>query len=226
MVHEQATDKPCPDYERHSAARRSGRLSGMIKPLVPQIACSVRHGRQANLPGLPTISKASLCQGVRSVRFALGEVPFGRCGLTTDPWPLAFLAAEYGRRLAAPPGRSSSLRCGRSTWTRGFAGGMVAAIEECPAPPGGTAGPGAGLADAVVGWWRGPGVACPKSRCLGREPATLATESFPGCPPGPSARAAARRASACRQAKMALLICLFSARRASLGVLPSASIMT
>jgi len=28
----------------------------MIQPLVLQIACSVRHGRQANLPGLPTIS--------------------------------------------------------------------------------------------------------------------------------------------------------------------------
>jgi hypothetical protein len=47
----------------------------------------------------------------------------------------AFLAAECGRRLAAPSGRSSSLRCGRSTWTCSFAGGWVAAIEECPALP-------------------------------------------------------------------------------------------
>jgi hypothetical protein len=30
----------------------------------------------------------------------------------------------------------------------------------------------------------GPGVAWPKSRCLGCEPAALATESFPCCPPG------------------------------------------
>ena len=28
-------------------------------------------------------------------------------------------------------------------------------------------------------------MACPKSRCLGCEPAALATESFPCCPPGP-----------------------------------------
>jgi hypothetical protein len=28
----------------------------MIKPPALQIACSVRHGRHANLPGLPTIS--------------------------------------------------------------------------------------------------------------------------------------------------------------------------
>jgi hypothetical protein len=39
MVHEQATDKPCPDQERLSTMRRSGRLSGMIKLLVLQIAC-------------------------------------------------------------------------------------------------------------------------------------------------------------------------------------------
>ena len=32
--------------------------------------------------------------------------------------------------LAAPAGRSSSLRCGRSTWTCGCAGGGMAAIEE------------------------------------------------------------------------------------------------
>jgi len=47
----------------------------------------------------------------------------------------AFLAAEYGRLFAAPPGRTSSLCCGRSTWTCGFAGGKGAAIEECPALP-------------------------------------------------------------------------------------------
>ena len=33
--------------------------------------------------------------------------------------------------LAAPPGRSSSLRCGRTTGRCGFAGGGMAAIEEC-----------------------------------------------------------------------------------------------
>ena len=42
----------------------------------------------------------------------------------------------------------------------------------------------------------GPGVAWPKSRCSGCEPAALATESFPGCPPGPViAGGAAWRAS-------------------------------
>jgi hypothetical protein len=39
----------------------------------------------------------------------------------------------------------------------------------------------------------GPGVAWPKSRSAGCKPATLASESSPGCPPRP---AAARRASA------------------------------
>src|SRR5215472_7513573 len=42
----------------------------------------------------------------------------------------------------------------------------------------------------------GPGVACPKSRRSGCEPATLELGSFPGCPPGPSfVLLAARRAS-------------------------------
>src|SRR5690348_574687 len=95
------------------------------------------HGRK------PPRSKASLCQEVPSVLFAACEVPFGRCAFTREPWPLAVLAAEYGRRLAAPPGRSSSLRCGRSTWTCGVAGGRVATIEEWPALPGAPAGPGA-----------------------------------------------------------------------------------
>ena len=49
----------------------------------------------------------------------------------------------------------------------------------------------------------GPGVACPKSRRAGCEPAALDAESFPGCPPGPvtcsiSARTAARSRSAVR----------------------------
>src|SRR5260370_28608699 len=33
----------------------------------------------------------------------------------------------------------------------------------------------------AVGWEPGPGAAWPKSRCLGCEPAALATESFPCC---------------------------------------------
>jgi hypothetical protein len=41
----------------------------------------------------------------------------------------------------------------------------------------------------------GPGVAWPKSRRPGREPAALATESFPACPPGPWMLAAAMRAA-------------------------------
>src|SRR6516165_4981939 len=132
-------------------------------------------------------TKASLRQGVPSVLFAACEVPFGRCAFSGNFWPRAFLAAEYGRCLAAPPGRSSSLRCGRSTWTCGVADGRVAAIEEWPALPRALAGPGAGLAAEVVGWAPGPGVACPKSRCLGCEPAAQAAESFPCCPPGPFA---------------------------------------
>jgi hypothetical protein len=36
----------------------------------------------------------------------------------------------------------------------------------------------------VVGWWPGPGVAWPKSRLLGCDPAALAAQSFPYCPPG------------------------------------------
>jgi hypothetical protein len=48
----------------------------------------------------------------------------------------------------------------------------------------------------------GPGVAWPKSWRSGCEPAALATESFPGCPPGPQVPAAAaqrhRPSGACR----------------------------
>ena len=53
----------------------------------------------------------------------------------------------------------------------------------------------------------GSGVAGPKSRCAGCEPAARATESLPGCPPGPSilVAAAVRRESAWRRAKMASL---------------------
>ncbi len=101
------------------------------------------------------------------------------------PFPHSAQPAPWcGRRLAAPPGRSSLLRCGRSAWTRGFADGMVAAAGEWPALSR-AAWPGAGLPVVVVVWSPGPGVACPKSRCLGCEPAALATESFPCCPPGP-----------------------------------------
>ena len=77
----------------------------------------------------------------------------------------------------------------------------------------------AGCGRSVV---TGSGSGLSEEPVSGCNPAALATESFPGCPPGPPAREAARRASACRQAKIALLICRFSARRASFGVLPSA----
>src|SRR6266498_1475284 len=114
-------------------------------------------------------------------------------------WPVFFAAREV------------VFERGRFTWTCGVAGGRVAAAGERPALP--------RILAAVVGWWRGPGVACPKSRCAGCEPAALESESFPGCPPGPFTPAAARRASAWRRAKMASLICRFSARKASLRVL-------
>ena len=51
----------------------------------------------------------------------------------------------------------------------------------------------------------------------------LALEPFPCCPPGSPA---ARRASACRQAKTALLTCRFRDRSASFGVMPSASFLS
>ncbi len=66
-------------------------------------------------------------------------------------------------------------------------------------------------------------MACPKSRRLGCEPAALGAESFPVCPPGSfPALAAARAASAFRQAKTASLTRRLRERRASFGVLPSA----
>src|ERR1700722_4880483 len=43
--------------------------------------------------------------------------------------------------------------------------------------------------------WSGPGVAWPKSWCSGCNPAALATESFPGCPPGSWALLMAARAA-------------------------------
>src|SRR6185312_4110011 len=82
---------------------------------------------------------------------------------------------------------------------------------------------GAGRGRRVVA---GPGSGLFEEPVAGLQSGRAATESFPCCPPGPLARAAARRAPACRQAKMALLTCRLSARRASLGVLPSASFLS
>src|SRR5436309_2843568 len=93
---------------------------------------------------------------------------------------------------------------------------------------GSSAGKGAAVSApaGVVGWVAGPGVACPKRRWSGCEPAAREEEWFPGCPPGLFAQAAVRRASACRQAKIASLICLFRQRRASFRVLPSAGFLS
>lgn len=55
-IHEQATDQPRPEQERHSATGQPGRPSAMIKPLSLRIDHSARHGRQANQPELPTRS--------------------------------------------------------------------------------------------------------------------------------------------------------------------------
>ena len=68
----------------------------------------------------------------------------------------------------------------------------------------------------------GPGVASPKSWRSGCEPATLETEPFPLCPPGPTL--ALLLASATRRAKMASLMRRFRQRSASLLVLPSFSL--
>ncbi len=83
-----------------------------------------------------------------------------------------------------------------------------------------------GLGASVVGWWPGPGVAWPKSRLLGCDPAALAAQSFPYCPPGSLTWAWARWASARSREKTASLTCRLSARRASLRVLPSASFLS
>jgi hypothetical protein len=86
---------------------------------------------------------------------------------------------------------------------------------------------GASVPAGAVGCVAGPGVACPKSRCAGCKPAALDPEWCPGCPPGLWAvMAAARRASAWRQAKMASLICRFRRRKASLPVLPWARFLS
>ena len=124
-----------------------------------------------------------------------------------------------------PPGRSSSLRSGYSTWTCGFAGGRVAATGECPVLPRDSARLDRGAEGMpAVALVAGSGVACPKSWRAGCEPAALDAESFPGCPPGPVTEAsAACRASAWRRAKMASLIRRLKDRSASLCVFPSAS---
>ena len=72
------------------------------------------------------------------------------------------------------------------------------------------AGPGSGLSEEPV-----PGVRSGRA----------GDRVVPLLPSRALGTAAARRASACRQAKMALLICRFSERRASFGVLPSASFL-
>jgi len=69
----------------------------------------------------------------------------------------------------------------------------------------------------------GSGVALPKSRCSGCEPAALATESFPFCPPEPTpTERPARWASSCNRAKMASLMRRLRDRSASFPVFPSA----
>jgi hypothetical protein len=101
--------------ELESVSRRaSAPFHLVIRSRIVLLAAAARPEDQ---PAWPRRTNASLCQ-VAAFAF------FG-----------AFLVAECGRRLAAPPGRSSSLRCGRSTWTCGFAVGGMAAIEEgqpCP----------------------------------------------------------------------------------------------
>jgi hypothetical protein len=190
-----------------------------------RIACYERPRAQDTAAPEPPISKASLCQGLRRCSSRSVKCPSGAVVLAVilDPWPSSRPGvAVVLRRLqvvrprcaaGAPPGPAAAPAAG---WQRPGNG------QPCRGH--GRAGRRvAGRSRRVV---TGPGVACPKSRCLGCNPAALATESFPGCPPGPLARAAARWASACRQARMALLTCRFSERGASLPVLPSASFLS
>jgi hypothetical protein len=69
------------------------------------------HPRKLRVIFLQALTNASLSRG-SSVYFAPDEASFGCGSFTSVPWLLAFLAAECGRRLAARPGRSSSLRSG------------------------------------------------------------------------------------------------------------------
>jgi hypothetical protein len=124
---------------------------------------------------------------------------------------------DSGRRLAVPPGRSSSLRCGRSTWTPGVADGMAAAIEEWPALP---------WALAAVVWWRA-GSGLPEEPACGVQAGRAGHRVVPRLPSRAlHARGRARRASACKRAMMALLTCRFSDHMPSFGVLPSASFLS
>ena len=72
----------------------------------------------------------------------------------------------------------------------------------------------------------GSGVAAPKSRCSGCEPATLATESFPVCPPEPTSvlRLEPDGHQPAVVRKMASLMRRLSERSASLPVFPSATL--
>src|SRR5690242_1745470 len=96
--------------------------------------------------------------------------------------PLGFLGIDFGRPLLADVVRELP----SAGWpVAGWAGSAAGELALARSPAGGRR----------VG--TGPGVACPKSRRSGCEPAAPETEWFPGCPPGPFGRAAAAcRASA------------------------------
>ena len=147
-----------PRAQRHwyRVQRRPQLLQAPSTPLMDSQNCRLwRNPPDSRSSRTPVPNESSLCQGVAAVFLAACQMVFERCGFTSGAGARGLPAGEDGRRLGAPPGRSSSLRCGRSTWTCGLAGGRVAAAGECPALP--------WLRAVVVGWWAGPGVACPKS---------------------------------------------------------------
>jgi len=91
-----------PDHGKRHQGRGQGRREqppdGRIWAQLPEIG--IDKGE--------THSDASLCQGAPSVLLEAYGVRLGRWLFVSDLWPVAFLVAKYGRRLAAPPGPAAS----------------------------------------------------------------------------------------------------------------------
>ena len=112
-------------------------------------------GEAGNLIGSPIQNERLFVSRVPPVFFAARGAAFGGLWLHREAWPQGFLAAEDGRRPAAPPGRSSLLRCGRSTRTCGFTD-LTGSDRGMPRPAPGTAGWGQispGRQGQALGCW-------------------------------------------------------------------------